>query len=77
MAEGAIIALSHPNDILVSKRRSSAQSFQCQCNAGRIVKYAKRIDHRIEAQATADAAHLVGEAGAQEEQAVSVGDGLF
>ena len=75
MAEGTIKLLSHFDHLMVAEGGAFLETFQGLGDAGRIIEYAKRIDLSAETQATADATHLVGKAGAQEEQSVTIDDG--
>ena len=77
VAESAILPLAYRYHIIVGEWVSVAQSFHRLRDASRIVKHAKRIHQGIKSQAMANAAHLIGEAGTEEEQTVAVMDGLI
>ena len=77
MTESAVLSLTYLDHLLMAKWVTTMESLHRLRDAGWIVKYAKRIHHGIEAQATAKCAHLIGKAGTQEKQTVAIGDGLL
>ena len=64
MREGAIELPSHFDDLIMSERGAVVETFQRLSDAGGVVQHAERVDLRVEAHATAEAAHLIGETGA-------------
>ena len=76
MAEGAVELLSYPDHLVVGKGRACVEAFDGLGDAGGVIECAEGVDLGVEAQAAADVADFVGEAGAQEEEAVAVDEGL-
>ena len=77
MAEGAIKLPSHFDDFIMMEWLGTLQAIERIRHAARVVERSEGIHLRIEAQATAQTAHFVGEARAQEEEIVGVDDGLL
>ena len=77
MAERTIELLPYFDDFLVRKRLAAMETTESLGDAQRVVKHPERIHQGVESQSTAEAAHFVGEAGTQEEQADAVADGLI
>ena len=76
VVEGAEELLTHFDDFLMGERFATLKTMEGVGDADRVVKHPERIHQGVETQTTANRAHLVGEAGTQEEDAVAVGDGL-
>ena len=77
MAESAIELPSHLDNLVVSEWDAIVKAFQRLGDADWVIKHPERIHQSVESHSTAEAAHLVGEAGAQEEQAIAVANGLI
>ena len=77
VAEGAIIPLPRSDDFLVGKRPPVGHTVNGIGYADGVVQHPERIHHGIEAQATANPAHFIGEARTQEEQTITIKDGLL
>ena len=61
VAEGTVKLFSCANDFFMRKRNAIVKPMHRIGDADRIVKHPKRINPSVEAQTTANAAHLVGE----------------
>lgn len=75
MTESAVVVLPHFDNFLMAKRLAAFQTIERIRHAARIVERTEGIHLGVEAKATTDPTHLVGEAGAKKEQVVAIRDG--
>lgn len=76
MAEGAVVALPYFDDFVVGEGLAALEATDGLHYANGIIERAEGVDLGVEPQSAADVADFVGEAGAQEEEAVAVGERL-
>lgn len=76
VAESAVVALPYLDDLVMAEGLSALQAKEGHEYAEGVVERSEGVHLGIEAQATADTTNLIGEAGAQEEEAITVEDGL-